>query len=51
MQCFCQNLLEEGIGDHKYLKCPDIPNNMFEAPCSEIALDKVDLECEVTAKS
>ena len=38
------NLLKEGNGDHKYLRCLDIWDNNFEVLRSEIAFDKVDYE-------
>ena len=51
MQRMYQNILEEGNGDHKFLRCLDLQDNNFEVLCSEIALDKVDIECEGTVKT
>ena len=45
-----QNLLKEGNGHHKFLRCPDLRDNDFEVLHSEITLDKVDLEFAQTIK-
>ena len=37
--------MKEGNGDQKYLRCTDLQDNNFEVMNSEIALDKVYLEC------
>ena len=50
MQRICQNILKEGNGDHKYLRCQNIWDNNFEVMRSEIALDKVDMACAETIK-
>ena len=46
MQYLYQNILKEGNGDQKFLKCPDLLNKNFGVMRSEIALDKVNLEGE-----
>ena len=51
MQHMYQNILKYVKGDHKCLRCPDLLYNNFEVLCSEIALDKIDLECAATFKA
>ena len=46
-----QNILKEGNGDHIFLRCPYLEDNKCEIMRSDIALDKVDLECAETVKS
>ena len=50
MKFLYQKILKEGNGDHKYLRCTDLWYNNFEVLRSEIALDKVNLECAETVK-
>ena len=50
MQRLYQNILKEDNGDQKCLMCADLRDNNFGVICSEIALDKVDLECAETFK-
>ena len=50
MQRIYQNLLKEGNGNKKYLRCPDILYNNFGVMCSATALDRVDLVYEDTVK-
>ena len=51
MQHIYQNILKEGNGNHKYLRCTDLRDNNNEFMCSEIALDKVDLMREENVKT
>ena len=51
MKLMYQNILKEGNGDHKYLRCIDLCYENFEVLCSAITLDKVDLVCAETVKS
>ena len=43
--------MKEDNGDQKYSRCTDLQDNNFEVLCSEISIDKVDLECAETVKS
>ena len=43
--------MKEGNGDHKYLRCPYLQDRTFKVLYSEIALDKVDLECAETVQT
>ena len=47
---FVSEYLKEGNGDHKYLRCPVISEYKFDILRSEIALDKIDLDCAETVK-
>ena len=51
MQRMYQNILKEGNGDHKYLRCPDIWDNNFEVLRPSITSDKIDLDCAENVKS
>ena len=46
-----QIFLKEGNGDNKFLRCPYLRDNTIEVLCSEIALDKVDLDCAEAVKA
>ena len=50
MQYIYHKLLKEFDGDYKYLRFPDLWDNIFEVLCSAIALYKLDLVCAETFK-
>ena len=51
MQRMYQNILKEGYGVQKFLRCTYLRYNSFAFLHSEIALDKVDLLCSEPVKS
>ena len=51
MQRMYKNILKDGNGDHKYLRCPYPQYENFEVLCSVIALNEVDLVCAETVRA
>ena len=45
------DVLKEGNGDHKFLRCPDLWDNNFDYLRSGIAYDKIELECAENIKA